>query len=159
MSASGLNRRRDMAEEERSNKKKIHAFMRFFADFLTLSRFAIAAFIVVAGIFMGRDGLKVALIATLIGWISDTVDGFFARNSGGRVSRVARYDFPADMCPSHRSLFPGRLGDRSLLYDFSLGPHCGAPGALLGGHQKGPSPGASLLLEGGLSHVYGQMRS
>jgi phosphatidylglycerophosphate synthase len=86
-----------MAEAERSSKKKIHAFMRFFADFLTLSRFAIAAFIVVTGIFMGRDGLKVALVATLIGWISDTVDGFFARNSGGRVSRIARYDFPADM--------------------------------------------------------------
>jgi phosphatidylglycerophosphate synthase len=97
IAASGSNRRREVAEEELPKKKKIHAFMRFSADFLTMSRFAIAAFIIVTGIFMGRSGFKVALIATLIGWISDTLDGFFARNSGGRVSRVARYDFPADM--------------------------------------------------------------
>jgi phosphatidylglycerophosphate synthase len=83
--------------EETSYKDKIQAFFRFLADFLTISRFIIAAFIVIIGIFLGYAAFRIAVIATLAGWMSDSVDGFFARNSGGRVSWVARVDFVADM--------------------------------------------------------------
>ena len=80
-----------------SNNDRIQAFLRFLADFLTISRFIIAAFIVIIGIFLGYAAFRIAVIATLAGWISDSVDGFFARNSGGRISWVARVDFVADM--------------------------------------------------------------
>jgi len=83
--------------EETSNKDKTQAFLRFLADFLTISRFIIAAFIVIIGIVQGYPAFRIAVIATLAGWMSDSVDGFFARNSGGRVSWVARVDFIADM--------------------------------------------------------------
>lgn len=90
-------RKEDRVLEETSYKDRIQAFFRFLADFLTISRFIIAAFIVIIGIFLGYPAFRVAVIATLAGWMSDSVDGFFARNSGGRVSWVARVDFIADM--------------------------------------------------------------
>ena len=82
--------------EETQCKDRIQAFLRFLADFLTISRFIIAAFIVIIGIFLGYAAFRVAVIATLAGWMSDSVDGFFARNSR-KVTWVARVDFVADM--------------------------------------------------------------
>ena len=53
--------------EETSYKDRIQAFFRFLADFLTISRFIIAAFIVIIGIFLGYPAFRIAVIATLAG--------------------------------------------------------------------------------------------
>lgn len=86
-----------VVDECLSERNESYSFLRFFADFLTLVRVATAVFIVCLGLFAGPQGLRAAVIAVLVGWITDAVDGPIARNSGSRQTWVARLDEPADL--------------------------------------------------------------
>ncbi len=85
------------AEELVSEKRGNYSLLKLVADLLTLTRFLIAAFIVVIGLFVGPQALAAAIIATMVGWITDIVDGPLARSSGYGESWVSRLDFIADV--------------------------------------------------------------
>ena len=72
--------------------------MKAAADGLTALRFAIAFFIIVTGFTLGKDGIGIVVVATLIGWTSDIFDGVLARRSRiiGRTW-LGENDFTADM--------------------------------------------------------------
>jgi len=85
------------AEELASERRESYPFLRFIADLLTLTRFLIAAFIVGIGLFVGPRALGAAVVATMVGWVTDIVDGPLARSSGCVESWASRLDFIADV--------------------------------------------------------------
>ena len=74
-----------------------YSVLRFVADLLTLTRLAIAVFIVCLGLFFGPVALRAAIILVFVGWLTDTFDGPLARSSGSRQTWVSRVDAPADI--------------------------------------------------------------
>ena len=85
------------AEELVSERRESYSFLKLVADLLTLTRFIIAAFIVGIGLFVGPQALDAAVIATMVGWVTDIVDGPLARSSGCGETWVSRMDFIADV--------------------------------------------------------------
>ena len=85
------------AEELVSEKGENYSFLKLIADLLTLTRFLVAAFIVGLGLFVGPRALSAAIIATMVGWVTDIVDGPLARSSGCGESWVSQLDFIADV--------------------------------------------------------------
>jgi len=86
-----------MTVEEFLEEREDYPFLRFVADTLTAARFMVSAFILFLGLFSGPEALPAAVIATMAGWLTDTIDGPIARNSGGRQSWMGRLDFAADI--------------------------------------------------------------
>lgn len=76
--------------------RTLHNPAKTLADLLTLSRVFIALAIVGVGYFAGEAGLETAIRLTLLGWITDLLDGRFARKSGTK-NWVSDLDFPIDM--------------------------------------------------------------
>lgn len=74
-----------------------YSILRYLADLLTLTRLATAAFILCLALFAGPQALRAAIIAVLVGWLTDTADGPLARASGTPPTWVARMDIPADL--------------------------------------------------------------
>ncbi|MBC8174070.1 MAG: CDP-alcohol phosphatidyltransferase family protein [Candidatus Marinimicrobia bacterium] len=52
---------------------------KLFADILTFFRIVIAFAIVIVGLLVGRNGITVALVLLLLGWLTDAFDGPLAR--------------------------------------------------------------------------------
>ena len=85
------------AQEFINERDESYSFLRFIADFLTITRLATAVFIVCLGLFVGPVALRAAIIAVFVGWLTDTADGPIARSAGGRPSWVSHLDIPADI--------------------------------------------------------------
>jgi phosphatidylglycerophosphate synthase len=88
---------RVVVEEYADRRDESYSALRFIADMLTLTRMAIAAFIICLGLFIGPEALRAAIIAVLVGWMTDVADGPIARSSGSKQTWVARLDIPADL--------------------------------------------------------------
>lgn len=58
------------------------SFYKKIADFLTWSRVFISLYFLYAGIFLKRDAFPWVVMLVLYGWLSDALDGEFARASG-----------------------------------------------------------------------------
>lgn len=88
-----------MAErrDKEIRKERRSRMLRRIADLLTLLRFMAAAFVVVVAVVVGPTALKAAVIATLVGWVTDVADGPIARRSTLEGSWISRADFAADM--------------------------------------------------------------
>lgn len=74
--------------------------LKYIADFLTFSRFLLAAFLAWLGWSRGADGLQLAALMMIVSWASDVIDGTLARRS--RVS------------------FKTWIGDHDLYFDMSV---------------------------------------
>ena len=74
--------------------------MKYFADFLTFSRFLLAACLAWLGWSRGADCLQLAALLMIVSWASDVIDGVLARHS--RVS------------------FRTWIGDHDLYFDLSV---------------------------------------
>lgn len=69
--------------------------MALVADLLTVSRFLIAALLLMLGWAAGERGFRQAIALILAGWTSDIADGNFARKSSVST-RFGHLDFPSD---------------------------------------------------------------
>ncbi|NLE77317.1 MAG: hypothetical protein GX605_11275 [Chloroflexi bacterium] len=75
--------------------------VRFLADALTLSRFALALRLVWLGSAHGAEGLPRAVVTLILAWATDLADGPLARlDREGRPSWVGRRDLEVDMSVS-----------------------------------------------------------
>ncbi len=77
--------------------EQTYSSLRYLADLLTLTRLSAAVFILCLGVFVGPGAMRAAIIAVLVGWLTDTADGPLARASGTQPTWVARLDIPADL--------------------------------------------------------------
>ncbi len=66
------------------------------ADLLTLSRVVVSVWLVWLGMTQGASALPQAVIVTLIAWLGDSFDGWFARRAG-KPTLLGRYDFVVDV--------------------------------------------------------------
>ncbi len=77
--------------------EKQQPLYRYVADFLTITRFFIAGFILFLAVSTGATALRYALIALYLGWVTDCVDGSIARRSGTEETWVSHIDLYADV--------------------------------------------------------------
>ena len=66
------------------------------ADALTLSRAIIALLILWLGYWQGRTAVPAMVLLATVGWMSDAIDGFFARRSAC-ATHLAFLDYPIDV--------------------------------------------------------------
>ena len=66
------------------------------ADFLTASRVVIVLYILFVGISQGENRLLLVVALTALAWITDVLDGAFARKSDN-PTRLSRFDLVADL--------------------------------------------------------------
>ena len=85
------------AEGVLEEREKCYPLLKYIADFLTITRFFIAAFILLTATSMGATALKYALVALYVGWVTDCVDGTMARKSRAEETWVSHVDLYADV--------------------------------------------------------------
>jgi phosphatidylglycerophosphate synthase len=72
-----------------------------FADILTASRFVLAWVLLWLGISKGAEGLPTAAVILVIAWITDVLDGPFARkDKSGRQTWIGDHDLETDISVS-----------------------------------------------------------
>lgn len=72
--------------------------IKYFADFLTLSRIAVAILIGGLGWLYGKDGWYLATLLLILSWTTDLLDGYFARRSGVSFNTwIGEHDLYFDM--------------------------------------------------------------
>ena len=70
--------------------------MDIFADLLTASRVVIVLYILFVGISQSENRLLLVVALTVIAWITDVLDGAFARKTDNST-RLSRFDLVADL--------------------------------------------------------------
>lgn len=86
-----------MTAREALKEYEGYSVLRFLADMLTGFRFCVAVFVVTIGIFYGSDALHAALVAILLGWMTDLIDGPVARRAPGQSSWLGKADHAIDL--------------------------------------------------------------
>ena len=84
--------------------KQPYCLTAFIADVLTLMRSGVAVLIVILGWYYGKVSLPSVLIIVTAGWMTDALDGYFARHSSC-PTRLAFMDFPMDVILTWGALF------------------------------------------------------
>lgn len=70
--------------------------MNILADLLTTSRVVIVLYILYVGLAQGEDRLLLVAALTALAWITDVLDGIFARRAES-PTRLGRFDLVADL--------------------------------------------------------------
>ena len=70
--------------------------MNILADLLTTSRIVIVVYILYIGISRGEDRLLLIVALTAVAWITDVLDGIFARRTAN-ATRLGHFDLVADL--------------------------------------------------------------